>query len=1529
MAKRILGLDLGTNSIGWALIEQDFENKEGKILGMGSRIIPMSQDILGDFGKGNSISQTAERTRLRSIRRLHERYLLRRQRLHRVLNILGFLPSHYSEQIDFKNRLGQFLPEKEPKLPYNNDEFIFNSSFNEMLEDFKVNNPDILKNEKGEAKLIPYDWTQYYLRKKALSQRIEREELAWIILKFNQKRGYYQLRGQEEEETPDKLVEFYSLKVVDVKADEQRREKAEVWYSVVLENGWVYRRSSKIPLFDWKDKIRDFIVTTDLNVDGSIKMDKEGNERRSFRVPNEDDWTLLKKKTENEIQKSQKTVGVFIYDHLLQNPKQKVNGKLVRTIDRKLYKDELKQILLKQKEFHSELIDEGLFNKCLRELYKNNDDHRVFLGAKDIIHLFLEDIIFYQRPLKSQKSSISNCILESRKYKNSEGVEMSEPLKASPKSHPLYQEFRLWQWISNLRIYKREDDSDVTSVFFNTPEVIEELFGFLNDRKEIKQDILLRYLLERTGLKGKLLTSEISKYRWNYLDDKEKIYPCNETRASILSRLDKVQKDSIFCMTPEIEEHLWHIVYSVSDKTAYEKALKTFAQNYNLDVDTFFEGFRKFPPFKNEYGSYSQKALKKLLPLMRTGKYWSWECLDSKIKDRIQKIINGEFDENIKIVVREKAINLKKEEHFQGLPLWLANYIVYDRHSEASVAEKWNSIKDLENYLNRFRQHSLRNPIVEQVITETLRVVKDIWYSYGNGAKDFFNEIHIELGRDMKSTSEERKRQSNQIFENESTNLRIKLLLAELGKDKDYENVRPYSPMQQEILKIYEEGVLNSDTEVPEDILKISKTAQPSGSELQRYKLWLQQGYRSPYTGKMIPLNRLFTSDYEIEHIIPQSRYFDDSSSNKVICEAAVNKLKENMTGLEFIKKHHGTIVEIGGGKTVKVFEVDVYEEFVKRNYAKNRSKRNKLLMEDIPEKMIERQINDTRYISKYISSILSNIVRGEKNDDGVNSKNVIPVNGRITSELKKDWGLNDVWNDLIFSRFERMDKLTNSSAFTVYNEKFQKYLPTVPIEYSKGFQKKRIDHRHHALDALIIASATRDHVNLLNNKHAKSSFRFDLNRKLRKFETVRYHHPQTGERVEKEIPKDFIKPWDNFTEEAKNTLEKVVVSFKQNLRVINKTSNSYQSYRDESGSLRIGKEGKAIKGFINQIKGNSWAIRKPMHKDTVAGLVSLRKKRNVSLSSALDIVSDIAQKDLRQHIESKIKRGFDKKKLLSYFKELNNQWNEQDISKVEVYYWDHENVASRVSLNDSFSEKVILESIADSGIQKILLRHLSNYKGKCDEKGKPIAPELLAFSPEGIEEMNKNIRVLNDGKFHQPIYKVRTYEPKGNKFPIGVKGNKKYKYVEAAKGTNLFFAIYKDNNGKRYYETIPLNIIVERQKQGLLPVPEKSELGYNLFFYLSPNDLVYVPKEDELQNVDANKFLGTSREMGERIYKVVSFSSTQCFFIRHDIANCIVNKGEFSPLNKMEKSIDGLMIKDCCWKLNVDRQGKIKNVIK
>ena len=61
-------------------------------------------------------------------------------------------------------------------------------------------------------------------------------------------------------------------------------------------------------------------------------------------------------------------------------------------------------------------------------------------------------------------------------------------------------------------------------------------------------------------------------------------------------------------------------MYSVEDKHEIVKALKSFSDRFNLNED-FVEVFKKTPPFKKDYGAYSAKAIKKLLPFMRRGKY--------------------------------------------------------------------------------------------------------------------------------------------------------------------------------------------------------------------------------------------------------------------------------------------------------------------------------------------------------------------------------------------------------------------------------------------------------------------------------------------------------------------------------------------------------------------------------------------------------------------------------------------------------------------------------------------------------------------------------------------------------------------------------------------------------------------------------------------------------------------------------------------------------------------------------------------
>ena len=162
--KKILGLDLGTNSIGWALVDEE----DKQIIGMGSRIIPMGTDKL-DYEKGIGITKNADRRTARTIRKMNKRYKLRRNKLLFILNELGMLP----DQFQFKNG----IPEAT-----------------------ELQTLELLPIKKGTLQL---DSLQHYeLRVKALEDQVKLKELGKILYQFNQLRGY--AGGNNEEETKKK-----------------------------------------------------------------------------------------------------------------------------------------------------------------------------------------------------------------------------------------------------------------------------------------------------------------------------------------------------------------------------------------------------------------------------------------------------------------------------------------------------------------------------------------------------------------------------------------------------------------------------------------------------------------------------------------------------------------------------------------------------------------------------------------------------------------------------------------------------------------------------------------------------------------------------------------------------------------------------------------------------------------------------------------------------------------------------------------------------------------------------------------------------------------------------------------------------------------------------------------------------------------------------------------------------------------------------------------------------------------------------
>ena len=1483
MKRNTIGLDLGTNSIGWAIISQEEDQKPQ--ITLGSRIIPMSQDVIGDFEKGNTVSQTSQRTTYRSIRRLYQRHHLRRERLLRVLHILGFLPPHIEHSIGWDKAdvktYGKFLSDTHIEwTPKDNGTslFIFQDSFQEMLAEFIKHHPE------NSTKKIPYDWTVYYLRKKALTQPISRYELAWLLLNFNQKRGYYQLRDKEEGDNHSENIDIISAKILSVERKEKDKKYEKYWYEMSLDNGMTYRASFNNDVSSWQNKTIDFVLKKTTQKDGNIKKEL------SF-LPTIDEiermvpqkkakmYAKIKLRTEKEIENSHKTIGNYIYDSLLKKPEQKIIGKLVRTVDREFYRNELTRILQKQIEFMPELSDDRLYQACLMELYPKNENHRHSLNETDFVRLFVDDILFYQRPLKSKKYLIDNCPYEKHSYVDKETGEIKEAaVKCIARSNPYFQEYRLLCFIQNLRILD-EMGENCTGEFLNTPEDFSKLYDWLFLREKVSMNDLF---FDFFGL-AKPPKGEVLPYKWNYPD---KDFPANTTVGLFAATLNKINIDTNV-LKPDFVYHLWHILYSVSEPNQLLKALIKFGDKHHLP-EAFAEAFVKIKPFKSEYGAYSEKAIKKLLSVMRCGSHWHLEDINEETRQRIEDIISG----NIAPEMAERIKNyttFQRIEDFQGLPEWLACYVVYSRHSETAKVEKWETPEDLQAYINGFKQHSLRNPIVEQVILESLRVVHDIWKQVGS-----IDEIHIELARELRNPAKKRQDDSLRNMDNERRNLRIKLLLMEMSEDSRFNGVRPFSPTQQEILKIYEEGVLLKEGyQLPKEIDAILSSRQPSKSEINRYKLWLEQKYRSPYTGEYINLSRLFTTDYQIEHIIPQARYFDDSLNNKIICEAEVNQDKSNMLAHPYIKQNGGKEIYTSHGK-VTILSLEAYEQLVKDLYGHNQRKYRNLMRDDIPESFTQRQINDSRYISKVVMSLLSNIVREEGEKEST-AKHLIPCTGSVTDRLKKDWGLNDVWNSLVYPRFERLNQMTESQNYGHWDNKDGKrvFQTQVPLEQSSGFSKKRIDHRHHAMDALVIACASRAIVRYLNNENAGN---------IKEREQSK-HLLVTNKKINK--------PWNTFTQDAREALQNIVVSFKQNTRIINKTTNKYTKY-DCNGK----------KKSVSQTGENRWAIRKSLHKATVFGLVNLRKMKEVSLSDALKgDIRRIVDKPLKHHLQHLIQNGMSPKEIVAAAKKADYMLMGKSVKKVQVYYFTEEKKESQLSyfatrkpVDDTFDEKTI-DRITDTGIQKILRNRLK----ACDNDPK------IAFSPEGIVEMNEHIANYNDGQPHQPIRRVRWAE-QASKFAVGPSPQSRHKYVEADKGTNLFFGIYLDAAGNRSYQTIPLIVAIERSKQGLSPVPDEDEKGNKLLFSLSPNDLVYVPTEEE-------QMQPAGHLNPDRIYKFVSCTGNRAFFTIAVTSKTIADKIEYTALNKTENIVlqkgYGPSIKAVCWKLEVDRLGHIKRVIR
>jgi CRISPR-associated endonuclease Csn1 len=243
---------------------------------------------------------------------------------------------------------------------------------------------------------------------------------------------------------------------------------------------------------------------------------------------------------------------------------------------------------------------------------------------------------------------------------------------------------------------------------------------------------------------------------------------------------------------------------------------------------------------------------------------------------------------------------------------------------------------------------------------------------------------------------------------------------------------------------------------------------------------------------------------------------------------------------------------------------------------------------------------------------------------------------------------------------------------------------------------------------------------------------------------------------------------------------------------------------------------------------------------------------------------------------------------------------------------------SKKITTLDAMLKK--LYKIADEDLKNELLKHLEDGGNDID----------VAFSIEGIEEYNKKRKI--SGKY--PLKKIPISESGTGKYKVGNKKSNKHKWVEAEQGTNLYFAIYINNINERIFEKISLRETIDSAVEEKELVPTYNKNGNKLLFSLSPNDLVYVPTQDEIKNQITIDFLNLSQNQKRRIFSVNDFSKA-IYFTPVNISNSIISKEvdlNFDRRNdKLTGSFDtktasfeGKQIKEVCIKLNIDRLGNI-----
>lgn len=1366
MTKKILGLDLGTNSIGWALVEEA-EKKEEKssIIKLGVRVNPLTVDEQINFEKGKSITTNAFRTTKRSIRRNMQRYKLRRDFL------LEILKSH------------TFITD------------------------------DTVLAEQGNATTFQ----TYHLRAKAAAEKISLEELSRVLLMINKKRGYKSSRkaksgddGQlingmdvamqlyENDWTPGQfslsllkngkkyLPDFYrsdlqsefdkiwnfqsqiypSILTDSLKQNLKGKNKTQTWgickdpFGIVGIKRATRGMDLKIENYQWRsDALSKEIGLEELAI---VLQDINGQ------ISSSSGYLGAISDRSKELFFNHQTVGQYLMVQLEKNPNFSLKN---RVFYRQDYLDEFEKIWETQAKYHSELTNE--LKKRIRDI-----------------------VIFYQRPLKSQKKLISYCELEQRTVKcviDGHEKEKIVGCRVCPKSSPLFQEFKIWQVLNNVRV-KGNILKDCSNDLFTDSDSLKYGSRLLDEDEK-------KLLFNELQYKSKLSKTEVLKLLFNNykeLDLNFKEIEGNRTQAALFdayqtiidmsghgeydfSKLKAVEileivsnvfnglgiNTEILTFDSSLEGkefdkqpliQLWHLLYSYegdNSNTGSDGLIQILKEKYGFDKE--YAVVIANVIFQSDYGNLSTKAMRKILPFMREGNEYSLAC---------------EF----------------------------AGY----RHSKKSLTKEELAQKVYKQHLELLPKNTLRNPVVEKILNQMINVVNQVVDTYGKP-----DEIRIEMARELKKSSKEREEMTKRI--NESSRLH-----------EQYKNI-----LEKEFWK-----------------------TNVTRNDILRYKLYLEleaNGFKTLYSNTYIPREKLFSKEFDIEHIIPQAKLFDDSFSNKTLESRQVNISKSNSTALDYVK----TL----GEKAVEQYKNRVEDLFRQKQISK--SKYDKLLMteEDIPSGFINRDLRDSQYIAKQAREMLEELVPF-----------VVPTTGSVTDRLREDWQLVDVMKELNWNKYAKLGLVSyhqDSDGRTI--GKIEDWT-------------KRNDHRHHAMDALTIAFTRRSYIQYLNNLNARVQKGEEDYFDLEEVELMDLPKEQRSAVIyaieKKELYRDakgklrFIPPipLDEFRVEAKRQLENTLISIKAKNKVVTRNTNVCKKRQGVTKKTQLTPRGQ-------------------LHLETIYGSQQqyVTKEEKINGSFNLEKINTVACKRYREALWERLNQyGGDAQKAFTGKNSLSKnpiwidvQHSEQLPEKVKTV-----TLEKIYTIRKTVDPELNVSKVVDPNIRKLLQERLNEYGGDAKKAFVNLEENPIWLNEKkgiAIKRVTiigvSNAIALHDKHDHlgQAIL-----DGNGNKQPVD--------FVNT--GNNHHIAVYKDADGNIQEVVVSFYEAVERANQGL-PIIDKSfnsSVGWQFMFSMKQNEYFVFPNIEtgfdpkEIDLLDSSNYA----KISPNLFRVQKFSYKNYVFRHH-----------------------------------------------